>query len=309
MNNKVLMNRNFEVVEKMKILVTGANGQVGTELCEQARARGFDVLATGRENLDISDQNAVDNYVVEHRPQIIINAAAYTAVDKAEEEIELAEQINALGPKILAVAAAKNNIPLLHISTDYVYSGDKEGFYVESDETSPQGIYGKTKHQGELYVREALEQYVTLRTSWVFGVTGNNFVRTMIRLATQHSELGVVADQKGCPTFAGDIANSLLTIAADFNAGKNVSWGTYHYCGKEPVTWHEFAEAIFEEALQKSVIDKKPKVNVLTTAEYPTAAKRPANSVMNCDQFIATFPAIGQASWQSGLEKVVESLS
>ncbi|MBL4865047.1 MAG: dTDP-4-dehydrorhamnose reductase [Pseudomonadales bacterium] len=293
----------------MKILVTGANGQVGTELCEQSKAYGFTVLATDYQELDITDQQAVEAFVAEHKPDIIINSAAYTAVDKAEEEAELANRINAVGPKILATAAAENKIPLLHISTDYVFSGDKESPYVETDAVSPQGVYGETKNRGEIYVRESLDQYITLRTAWVFGVVGNNFVKTMIRLASEHTELGVVADQKGCPTFAGDIAAALLTIANDYNEGKPIPWGTYHYCGAEPTTWHGFAQTIFEEATQQGVLKRRPTVNALTTAEYPTAATRPANSVMNCEGFIAAFPSIGVASWKVGLRKVVASLA
>lgn len=292
----------------MKILVTGANGQVGTELCKQSEGYGFSVIATDYQELDITDQQAVALFVADNKPDIIINSAAYTAVDKAEEEPEMAERINALGPKNLAGVAAEHKIPLLHISTDYVYSGNKTSPYIESDKVDPIGVYGETKINGENYVREALDQYVTLRTAWVFGVAGNNFVKTMVRVGAERDELGVVADQKGCPTFAGDIAGALLAIANDYDKGKTIAWGTYHFCGAEETTWHGFAEAIFDEAVAEGVLSSRPKVNALTTDEYPTPAKRPANSVMCCDQFIQAFPAIGQPSWKPGLKRVVESL-
>ena len=292
----------------MKVLVTGANGQVGWELCRQAEEFGFVVLKTDYQELDITDAAAVAKFVAQEKPQIIINSAAYTAVDKAEEEQERAYAINALGPKNLAEAAHSAGIPLLHISTDYVFSGNKLTAYFEDDQPGPLGVYGETKLAGENYVQATLAQYVTLRTSWVFGIEGANFVKTMIRLGRERTELNVVADQKGNPTFAGDIAAALLKIAKRYESGQPITWGTYHFSGRGTTTWHGFAEAIFNEAISQGVLANRPRVNAITTAQYPTPAQRPINSELNCDRFIQTFPEIGQIDWQIGLSKLIESL-
>ncbi len=293
----------------MKVLITGANGQVGWELSQRAAEFGFDIIKTDRQELDITNAEAVTDFVVAQAPEIIINAAAYTAVDKAEQQQEQAYAINALGPKNLATAATQINIPLLHISTDYVFAGDKSSAYIEADSVSPLGNYGKTKYAGERFVQELLDQYITLRTSWVFGIEGANFVKTMIRLGRERDELNVVADQKGCPTFAGDIARALLMIADRFRQGGSLPWGTYHFCGEGVVTWHGFAIAIFEQAVSQGLLSQMPIVNGITTQEYPTPAQRPANSELNCQRFNEAFPEIGQTSWRSGLEKIIESLS
>jgi len=291
----------------MKILVTGAKGQVGWELCRQASALGIEVLATDVEELDITDNAAVGRFVTTHAPELIINAAAYTAVDRAESEEALARRINALACSFLANAAAEATIPLLHISTDYVFAGDKPTAYTEEDPVDPQGVYGLTKLEGETLVRAALAQHIILRTAWVFGIQGANFVKTMLRLGAERDQLKVVADQAGCPTFAGDIARALLRIAKRYSAGEAIAWGTYHFCGREATTWHGFAEAIFDEAMRQGVLARRPTVEPIPTQAYPTPAKRPANSVLDCSKFERAFPEINLSDWREGLTKVVKA--
>ncbi len=289
----------------MKILVTGAKGQVGFELCRQAGALGISVLATDVAELDITDGAAIDHFVAEHAPELIINAAAYTAVDRAESDEELARRINALACSFLANAAKNASIPLLHISTDYVFAGDKATAYTEEDPVDPKSAYGVTKLEGEKLVRSSLEQHIILRTAWVFGVEGANFVKTMLRIGAENDQLKVVADQSGCPTFAGDIARALLLIAKRFEAGNDVAWGTYHFCGRGATTWHGFAEAIFDEAMVQGVLERRPHVEAISTEDYPTPAKRPANSVLDCSKFEQAFPEIGLTDWREGLTAVV----
>ena len=201
------------VIRLKKIMITGAYGQVGFCLTQQAQANGWDVLAIDRDKLDITDPQAVNTLVKEYQPDVIINAAAHTAVDKAETEIDSSYSINRDGPKYLADAAAAVGAVILHISTDYVFAGDKDGIYTESDPVAPQGVYGASKLAGEQVVMAANDKHIILRTAWVFGEHGNNFVKTMLRLGIQRDELGIVADQFGGPTYAGDIAAALLTIA------------------------------------------------------------------------------------------------
>ncbi len=206
------------------------------------------MMATGRAELNITQQEAVNSFVQTQKPDIVINAAAYTAVDQAESEPELAYAINHDGAANLAQACADNNIPLMHLSTDYVFDGEKVGAYTETDTPNPQGIYGKSKLEGDRAVESILEQYIILRTSWVFGAKGNNFVKTMLRLGKERDILKVVADQHGGPTWAGDIAITLLQLVKRWDDGDTNPWGTYHYSGQPVTTWQGFAEAIFEQA-------------------------------------------------------------
>ena len=262
----------------MRILITGKNGQVGKCLVDLLEAQtDITFLALNREELDITDAIQVSKIVSEFEPDIIINAAAYTAVDKAEQERQLANAINRDGPSNLALAAQKINAAIIHISTDYVFDGDSVDSYTESDVTAPQGEYGRSKLAGEQAVAHACPKHIILRTAWVFGEHGNNFVKTMLRLAKTRESLGVVADQFGGPTYAGDIANAIVTIAKQIVDG-NQAYGTYHYSGFPHVNWHAFAEKIFEIALDKGVLVQPIKVNPITTLDYPTPAKRPANS-------------------------------
>lgn len=288
----------------MKILITGANGQVGFCLQKVLSSMPFETIALTREALDIADTSAVNQKVAEIQPQIIINAAAYTAVDKAESEIEKAFAINRDGSRNLAIAAKRNNAAIFHISTDYVFAGDKNTPYTEDDFTEPQGIYGKSKFEGEQEVIQHNEKHIILRTAWVFGEHGNNFVKTMIRLGKTRDQLGVVADQFGGPTYAGDIAVALAKIADIYRTQSKLAWGVYHYAGEPHVNWHQFAEAIFSRADEANLLPKgKPLVKAITTAEYPTPAKRPKNSRLNCQKISQTFN-VNSSDWRSALSNI-----
>jgi dTDP-4-dehydrorhamnose reductase len=289
----------------MKILITGKNGQVGSCLVDQlSKMSDVTFLALDREQLDITDATQVNKVVTEFQPNIVINAAAYTAVDKAEQECQLAYAINRDGPKNIALAASKINATIIHISTDYVFDGDSEESYTESDATAPQGDYGRSKLAGEHAVAQACPKHIILRTAWVFGEHGNNFVKTMLRLAKTRSTLGVVADQFGGPTYAGDIAKAIVTISKQIING-NHAYGVYHYSGFPHVSWHTFAEKIFEIALDQDVLTQPIKVNPITTIDYPTQAKRPANSRLNCDKIHNAF-GIQQSDWQAALVRTRE---
>ena len=292
------------VIKLKKIMITGAYGQVGFCLTQQAQENGWDVLAIDRDKLDIIDPQAVNALVKEYQPDVIINAAAHTAVDKAETEIDASYAINREGPKYLAEAAASVGAAILHISTDYVFAGDKVGIYTESDPVAPQGVYGASKLAGEQAVIAANKKHIILRTAWVFGEHGNNFVKTMLRLGSQRDQLGIVADQFGGPTYAGDIAAALLQIAEKAVAAPEaVTWGIYHFAGEPHVNWHQFAQAIFDKAVEQQLLAKAPQLNALTTADYPTPAKRPANSRLDCRKIFNEF-GIQPSDWQMALQNI-----
>lgn len=266
----------------MKILVTGSNGQVGQALVKQLNNEAnITFLALDKKNLDITDKDAVEKVMNEFSPDVIVNTAAYTAVDKAESESQVADLINHIGPYNLAVAANKLDATLIHISTDYVFSGETTKPYDEKDTTDPKSIYGKSKLAGEVAIANACPRHVILRTAWVFGEHGNNFVKTMLRLAKTRDCLGVVDDQLGGPTYAGDIAKALIVIAKRVVSNETTLFGTYHYSGLPYVSWFEFATDIFEQAYQQELLDRIPTVNAVSTSEYPTPAKRPANSCLS----------------------------
>jgi dTDP-4-dehydrorhamnose reductase len=287
----------------MKILVTGARGQVGRELARRGEARGFEMEALDRQALDIADPQAVAERVCRPGPALVVNAAAYTAVDRAESEPELAFAVNRDGPAHMALACGRAGMPLIHLSTDYVFDGDKAGPYLETDPVSPLGIYGRSKEEGEGKVRAHLREHVILRTSWVYGVHGHNFVKTILRLARERKVIRVVADQRGCPTSAADLAEAVLEIAARLGGNR---WGTYHYCGEGATTWHAFAEAILAEARKHTLLVAE-QVEPITTAQYPTPARRPANSVLDCSLFTRTF-GIKPRPWRESLAHVISEL-
>lgn len=287
-----------------KILVTGSNGQVGRSLVEQLSSRDdVELLAVDRDLLDITDQSAVDKLVSTFQPNFIVNAAAHTAVDKAEEEVELSYAINEQGPKLLAEAANRIDATILHISTDYVFEGNKEGEYQENDITNPQGVYGKSKLAGEIAVAEACDKHIILRTAWVFSEHGNNFVKTMLRLGKNRDELSIVGDQFGGPTYAGDIANTLIQIADRIGQGDMCRFGIYHYSGLPHVSWFDFANAIFDVAVEKRVLLKKPTLTSIVTGQYPTPAKRPNNSRLSNEKVIAGF-SVDLSDWKAALSNI-----
>ena len=293
----------------MRLLTTGANGQVGFELARLNGNNRGTVTALDRAALDITDGKAVRAAVADLRPDAVINAAAYTGVDRAEQETDTAIQVNRDGPANLAHACADADIPLLHISTDYVFDGTKAGPYTEADPAAPLGAYGLSKWMGEEAIREATDKHVIVRVSWVFGGHGNNFVKTMLRVGSERSELRVVADQRGAPTPAADIAAALVAIARRVVADPSgFVWGTYHFRGDPITTWHGFAEAIFAEARAKGMIDHPVEVHPITTAEYPTPARRPTNSALDCTRWQATFD-VPLPDWRAGLRHVIQGLA
>ena len=259
------------------MLVFGAAGQVGREVTALAAARGADPVGLTRTEVDITDVDAVAQAIASAGPRLIVNCAAYTAVDRAESEPELAMAINATGAGVLAQAADRAGIPILHISTDYVFDGSQPGAYREDDPIAPLGVYGRTKAEGEALVR-TVPRHVILRTAWVYGQYGNNFLKTMLRLAAERDRLRVVADQRGCPTATLDIADAILAVdAALQDTGPSVTdkFGTYHFAGAGATTWHGFAQAII--AHQAEYSGKRPPVDPITTVDFPTPARRPAN--------------------------------
>ncbi|MCW8987444.1 MAG: dTDP-4-dehydrorhamnose reductase, partial [Gammaproteobacteria bacterium] len=273
----------------MKLLITGAQGQVGAELVRIASQHDHDVIAASRSELDVTNKKNVIECITQHHPDIVINAAAYTAVDKAEEEIDTAYAINHTGAENLALACTELNIPLFHISTDYVFDGSKTTSYSEDDDISPLGVYGKSKWAGEESIRKQMDQFIILRVAWVFGAQGNNFVKTMLRLGRERDELGIVADQFGGPTPAVAIAGTLIYLAELYQKENTLKWGTYHYCGTSKTSWYEFAKEIFHQAHNTGLLNKEPNINSITTSEYPTPAKRPINSMLDCTRINNTF--------------------
>lgn len=284
----------------MKVLLTGSKGQLGSCFCDRLPA-GWEVLATDSDSLDITDLAKVKQVVAEYRPDAIVNAAAYTAVDKAEIEGELATRINEQGPKNLAQAAVDAGCRLVHVSTDYVFDGQAKVPYREADATNPLGVYGKTKLGGEIAVAGTQPEAIIIRTAWVFSEYGNNFVKTMLRLAKERDELGIVADQFGCPTYAGDIAQAIIALLQGQAEG-----GVYHFCGDREVTWSEFAQAIFAAAIAQGQLEKLPRVNGITTEQYPTPARRPTYSSLNCEKIKAW--RITPSDWQHALKNIMPAL-
>lgn len=288
----------------MRVLVTGANGQVGRELAAATWPAQTELEVHGRDTLDIADRASVEDRVAAARPDVVINAAAYTAVDKAEEEPEAAFRANRDGPANLARACQTHGAALLHVSTDYVFDGTKDGAWAESDPVRPLGTYGRSKADGEQAVRAALERHVILRTAWVHSRHGHNFVRTMLRVGAQRDQMQVVDDQIGCPTAAADIAAALIAIARQLVDGP-AHYGTYHFCGREPVSWHGFAEAIFDLAAPHW--GRRPAVAKITSDQWPTPTERPANSVLDC-QALGRDYGIPAADWRSSLRPIVQAL-
>jgi len=286
------------------LLVFGAGGQLGQEMLLLAQRRGTEAKGLTRADADIVDAPAVEHAIRETKPRLVLNAAAYTAVDKAESDPDAAYASNVRGAENVARAAAVANIPIVHISTDYVFDGGKAGAYVETDPLSPLGVYGRTKAEGEAAVRAANPRHIILRTAWVFGPFGANFLKTMVRLARERDALRVVADQHGCPTSTLDIAEAILAV--DEAIGHRMTpWGTYHFAGCGAASWHAFATAIVEA--QALYTGKKPPVAAITTADYPTPAKRPANSQLDSSLFTKTF-GYRAGDWRARARETVDIL-
>ena len=292
----------------MKILLTGKNGQVGFELQKKLGALG-EVIATDREELDLADPDAIRVFIDQIKPDIIINPAAYTAVDKAESEPDLAYKINVTAPEVLAEKANELNIPLVHFSTDYVFDGLKKDAYIETDMTNPQSVYGMTKHDGEEKVRHH-SKHIILRTSWVFGSHGNNFLKTILRLITDKESLNIVGDQRGSPSSALMLADVTFKIVDTMFKNKNFNdFGTYHLTNEGETNWHAYAIFIASEAMKLSLKVKcvPDQIHPILTSEYPTAAKRPLNSRLNTDKIKKTF-MLELPHWELEVKKVLREV-
>jgi dTDP-4-dehydrorhamnose reductase len=292
----------------MKILLTGSNGQVGFELNKKLNTLG-EVIATDRRDLNLLDTSAIRDFVDKIKPEIIINPAAYTSVDKAESEPRLARQINTIAPQVLAEKAAELNIPLIHFSTDYVFDGLKKGAYIETDPARPRSIYGKTKYEGEEKVR-LHSKHVILRTSWVFGGHGNNFLKTILRLIQEKESLNIVSDQWGSPASARMLADVTFKIVDKIFKCKSFNdFGIYHVANKGETCWHQYAILIANEAIQLGLKVKcEPKdIHSIMTSGYFTAASRPLNSRLNTEKLIKTF-MLELPDWESEVKKVLREL-
>jgi dTDP-4-dehydrorhamnose reductase len=279
----------------MKILVTGYSGQLGFDVVREGLNRRLDMVGVGSKDLELTDEQAVFQYVKELKPDAIIHCAAYTAVDKAEDDKEACWKVNVEGTQYLVAAAKEVNSKFMYISTDYVFNGQGESHYKETDATNPIGYYGQTKLEGEKVVQSQLNEWFVVRISWVFGINGNNFVKTMLRLAESRDELNVVGDQIGSPTYTHDLSRLLIDMI------QGDKYGVYHASNEGFCSWAEFAEEIFKQ------INKKVKVNPITTKEYPTRAVRPKNSRMSKQKLInngfAPLP-----KWQDGLQHYIKHL-
>ncbi|MDC3192314.1 dTDP-4-dehydrorhamnose reductase [Pseudoalteromonas elyakovii] len=287
----------------MKVLLTGANGQLG--LCFQdCISNSIELTALSSKELDITCKAAVQRIVNTVKPDVIVNCAAYTAVDKAESEPKLAHDVNCQGPENLAYATAMLDIPLIHVSTDYVFDGNATEPYLSTDATSPQGVYGQTKLAGEQAIMAVTSKYIIIRTAWVFSEYGNNFVKTMLNLSAKHSELKVISDQIGTPTYAGDLAKFLSYI---IEHGKYY-YGLYHFNGGQTTSWYEFAKEIFKVAKMADSNFDVPDVFPINSDEYPSIAKRPMFSVLDSSLTDSVFERRTSASWSNSLIHVIKKL-
>jgi dTDP-4-dehydrorhamnose reductase len=287
----------------MKILVTGCHGQVGQALSQHLQGLG-EIHALGREQLDLADPLSIRQVMQNLRPAMVINAAAYTAVDQAESEEALAMRINAEAPGILAEEAKKIGASLIHYSTDYVFDGSKQGAWNEDDAVSPLSAYGRSKLAGEQAIAAVGIPYLILRTSWVYGLHGKNFLLTMLRLAQSRDSLSIVDDQIGAPTWSHTIAEATASIVKQFPRAEQIAdhRGIYHLCATGHTSWYGFAQAIFSHP----AVQKRPALQPITTAQYPTPARRPANSVMRTEKFRQRFGEL--PSWQDALHHCLNDL-
>jgi len=285
----------------MNMLVTGGGGQLGRELTALGKARGADVTGVDLPEMDLTDTAQIRAALQNYRPAIVVNTAAFTGVDAAEKEADLAHAVNAAAPGLLAEECRRSNSILIHISTDYVFNGRHRRPYLEDDPVDPLGVYGRTKAEGETLVRRHLDRHVILRTAWLYSAHGKNFVKTIIRLSKGKQPLRVVGDQYGSPTSAFDLAGAILAVAAKLSSGAQPLWGTYHYCGKGIVSWHEFAREIIDQLPWKASLE------MITTDEFPTAAARPPYSALDCSRIENAF-GLRRRDWRESLKSVLAQL-
>ena len=289
----------------MKILVLGCKGQLGRCLNDQLINTDHEVIYTSRKQIDIADFEQTKNKILKIFPDLIINATAYTAVDKAEEDQKTANLINHLAVKNIADICNQLKCWLIHVSTDYVFDGNSEVPYKEDDQTNPQGAYGETKLKGELAIQSSGCKHIIIRTAWVFSEYGNNFLKTMLHLGAERDELSIVADQIGCPTYAQDIAKAIKIMLSQISS-KEDQQGIYHYCGSQSCSWYDFARYIFEEAKINDL--KTPNViNAIQTSSYPMPAKRPMHSVMSNEKIIKAF-GINPSNYMSNVSFVLQKI-
>lgn len=285
------------------VLVVGKSGQLARSMAAR-QWDGFDIVCPGRDGLDLSRPETIGSRLETYCPALVVNAGAYTAVDKAETDATAAFSVNRDGPAALAEACARADIPLIHLSTEYVFDGAKTGAYREDDAVSPLGVYGASKLAGEEAVRAALPRHMILRTSWVYSPDGANFVKTMLRLAETRDEVSVVCDQVGCPTYAPDIADAIGALVPRLLFGEEI-YGTFHMAGSETTSWHDFAAGIFAAAGARGA--RVPSLKAILTSDYPTPAERPMNSRLDCTKLeVAT--GLRLPGWKSGMRRCLDAL-
>lgn len=291
----------------MRILVTGKNGQLATALFEAGSTDpDMEVVALDRTVLDVCNEDSVEHAMAEVEPDVVVNAAAYTAVDKAESEQGQAFAANATGPRLLAMVTARRGIPIIHVSTDYVYDGEKSGPYVEDDRVAPASVYGASKRAGEVAVAEANPKHIIVRTAWVYGATGHNFVKTMLRLAADRDQLDVVDDQHGNPSYAPHLAQAIMHVVRKTLENPGFEpWGVYHLAGTGSTTWCGLAREVFR--CSEASGGPHAHVGAITTSQYPTPAKRPANSQLDCAKAKRIF-GVELPRWQAGVSDCVARL-
>jgi dTDP-4-dehydrorhamnose reductase len=286
-----------------RALLTGGTGQIGKAVLARAEAAGWSLEAPPRAILDLARPETIIDAVAAEDWQIVINCGAYTAVDKAQEEKGLAHAINRIAPGIIAQETALRGIPLLHVSTDYVFDGEQAAPYREDDRVSPVSVYGASKEGAEAAIRATNPRHAIIRTAWVLSADGANFINTMLRLAETRGEVGVVNDQLGCPSSAGDIAAALLLVAERMTAARKRPVGTWHFVNRGAASWHDLAAFVFARAAAAGLAT--PKLDAISTADYPTAARRPANSQLDSSKFAKDFGLVPR-SWQEAVGEILD---
>jgi dTDP-4-dehydrorhamnose reductase len=291
----------------MRLLIAGWQGQIARSLVEMAPGcPDVTACAVGRAALDICSAKSIERALSDISPTVVINSAAYTAVDKAESDVDRAFALNRDGARLLAQASAKRGIPIIHLSTDYVFDGTKQAPYVEDDETSPNTVFGQSKLEGEEAVRAGNPRHIILRTAWIFSPSGRNFVKTMLAQAAEHDRVRVVEDQRGSPTYAPHLVEAILALARLVSVPEAEGpWGVYHAANSGTTTWRDFAEEVF--ARSRALGGPSAEVEPIRSADYPTPAHRPANSQLDCSKLAQTF-GLTLPPWQAGVEDCVERL-
>jgi len=288
----------------VKVLVLGNTGMLGKDLISTLDTKSYDVVGIDRKTLDFRDLYRIPVVLRDISPDVVINSAAYTNVDLAEKEKEIATKINRDAPGEIAKVCGEMKIPLLHISTDYVFSGNTNRPYVETDEMSPVNFYGWTKLEGELAIKSVLQEHLIIRTSWLYGKHGKNFVKTILKLARERDELKVVSDQFGNPTWTRDLSEAIAKIVDTIvNKRRKIIWGVYHFSGLEEVSWYQFARKIVEYGKKYDAFRVK-NILPISSSEYPTAAKRPVRSSLDCSKILANFDVMLKP-WEESLEQMI----